>query len=268
MKKFILLTAVLALLLCGCGAKTPVATEPAPTEVEEVTEIPQETEAVVEQTEEVTEPVVLTVEDVLSKTYPSLFGEGQYCTHIPKLVLGEAELPVNSKIYSEHMRKLHENTQNEQPSVSAVYAVGEGNGITSVITCFSHQDYEMAEYTVFHVNTASGSQVSDNQLLAAFGYTPDTFKTKVRSVMERLYEAEYASTRDALGEEGYRQGLQEQLSEEFLSTAMPFIDANGQLCFVVKFYSFAGAGYYYSRICLENPAVYPAPQSITCTAHS
>ena len=86
--------------------------------------------------------------------------------------------------------------------------------------------------------------------------------------MEKLFEAEYGPTREALGEDAYRQAMQEHLSDEFVSTARPFIDANGKLCIVVKFYSFAGAGFYYARICLENPAAYPAPQSITCPVHS
>lgn len=271
MKKLVLLTIVLALLLCGCGAKTPaepVPTEPAPTEVEEVTEVIQETEPVVEQTEAPTEPAVLTVEDAESNTYPSPYTDGQYCTHIPKFVLGDAELSINNKIYNEHMRKLHENAQGTQPSVSAAYAVGEGNGFTSVLTCFRHQDYEMAEYLAFHVNTATGQEVTDNQLLSAFGYTPDTFKTAVREAMEQLFNANYADMRANLGEEAYRQALSEHLSDEFLSTAKPFVDAEGQLCVVVKFYAFAGAGYYYNCICPANPAHIPAPETITCTAHS
>lgn len=268
MKKFVILMLALTLLLCGCGGNVepfePVEERP-PVELPEPQTVPDPT--VESETEVPTEAQpVLSVEDQLSKAYENSYG-GTYCVHIPKFVLGDQQLPINSKIYTDHMRKLRGNTNSEKPSAGAAYATGEANGYTSVITVFRQQEYEFAEYSVFHVNTDNGQEATDTQILASFGYTPDTFRVAVRKAMEQLFVADNATILETVGEETYQQTLSEHLSDENIATAKPFIDAKGKLCFVVKFYTFAGAGYYYNRICLEQPAAYPEPQSIACSVH-
>lgn len=276
MKKFVILMLALTLLLCGCGGNVepfePVEERP-PVELPEPQTVPDATVEPVTEAPETEAPTeepaqhVLFIKDQFCETYENSYG-GTYCVHIPKLVLnGDDKLTINNKIYTEHMRKLHENTDNEQPSASAAYAMGEANGYASVITAFQQQEYEFVEYSIVHVNAQTGQEATDNQILASFGYTPDSFRVDVRKAMEKLFVADNDSMRQTIGEEAYRQALSEHLSDENISTAKPFIDADGKLCFVVKFYTFAGAGYYYNRICLQMPASYPEPQTIACDEH-
>lgn len=269
MKKFILLTIVMALLLCGCGAQETLVpeTEPTAAPTEPQSEAPTQ-ETTVPETEATAQKTGVWVEDRHYEEFTQPSGEGTFCFHIPKfLVDGDDQLSVNNKIYNDHMRKLHENANNGQPTVSAAYAMGEANGYASVITCFNHQDHEFVEYSVFNINTANGQEATNQQILDAYGYNPDTFRVAVRKIMEQRFDSDNASMRETVGDETYRQVRAEHLSDTNISGAKPYIDASGRLCFVVKFYTFEGDGYCYNRVCLEDPASYPAPQVIACSVH-
>lgn len=268
MKKLIALTIIMALFLCGCGAQEVPVQQTEPVIQTEPVEVPTEapTEANAEETE--APEVGLRVEDRYSEEFDHPSGEGKFCVHIPQFVLdGNRELTINGKIHNDHMSKIHKNGQIGVPTVSVAYAVGQTEEFASVITCFSQLDYDAVEYSVFNISVSSGKEVTDEKLLAAFGHTPDSFFKTVRDVMEKQFALDNSAARESLGEEAYQEALAEHLSKENITGAKPFIDEAGQLCFAVKCYTFAGAGYYYTRICLDNPARYPAPQSITCAEH-
>ena len=265
MKKMIVLTIVMALLLCGCGKKeepvvqtepaTEAVTEPVATEPQNVTE---QTEPV--ETQEATEaPAELAVKDRLAQEYTKADGENKFCVHLPMLILnGDDQLTINSKMYTESMRKLFGTVENKQPNSGAAYAVGEIEGFASVIISFDQQ-----EYSIYHINTQSGKEATDIQLLSAFGYNPDTFRGAVKKAVQRVFEAD---NQQSAGGEDYRKALAQTMSNENIAAARPFIDAGGKLCFTIKMYALEGTEYY-ARICLENPAAYPAPQNFACSVH-
>ena len=278
MKKMFILMLAAALLLCGCGGPEPFGPVeerpqvelPQPQidtgEVESFDEIPQQTEAAVEETEPVPVALVVSVEDQYTQVYQNPYYDGAYCVHIPRFVWdGKTDMLINEQIYFDHMGKLDENTYDTQPMVSAVYSLGQAKGYATLVTVFAHQDYDYNTHSVFHLNAVTGQEATDDEIIAAYGYTMDSFRETVRQVLEEEFlSCGWDSWAD---EEDYQEIYAQQISDETVDDARPYIDEQGRLCIVATTYGFAGPGHWQSRLCLETEDRAPSPEWVRCTIY-
>lgn len=285
MKKVLILMLAAVLLLCGCGGPEPfdpVVERPAielpepqidpdatvgeTQEVEGNEQIHQDNGSAVEVTEAKSAPLAVVVEDQYSEVLTNPNYDSSYCIHIPRFVWnGKSDLMINEQIYADHQRIISENTYDTLPMVSAAYSLGQGAGYASVVTVFAHQDYDYNNLCVFHLNTVTGQEASDDEIIAAFGYTDESFRETVRKVLEdEFLSCGWDSWTDP---EDYQEMLAKQTSDETVNDARPYIDEQGRLCIVATTYGFAGPGHWLSRLCLETEDRAPAPEWVRCAVH-
>ena len=190
----------------------------------------------------------------------------QYCVHIPALSCdGNDCVLLNEQIYFDHMGRLSQFGNDDQPMVKINYALGQANGFASVVSSFSSQDYDYVTYGIFHVDAATGQEANDDQILAAFGYNRDTFRQKVKQVLEQEF---LSHTYDQwVDQQSLQWTLEQQISDANVEDARPFIDEQGRLCIVAYVYGFAGSGQWQRRLCLEDVSMLPSPESIKCPVH-
>lgn len=279
MKRMLVLMLAAALLLCGCGGPEPfgpVVERPAidlpepqinpDGAVEETPEMPQDMEMAVEESKPDLEIQMVEVEDQYEEVLENPNYDNYYCIHIPRFVWGgQTDMAINEQIYADHQRIISENTYDALPMVSAAYSMGQAKGYASVVTVFAHQDYDYNQYSVFHLNALTGQEASDDEIVAAFGYTPESFRDAVRKVLEDEFLScgwdSWATPED------YEEMYAQQISDETVNAARPYIDEKGQLCIVATTYGFAGPGHWMSRLCLQTPDMNPTPEWIRCTIH-
>lgn len=270
MKRLLVLMLAAMLLLCGCGGPEPFG----PVEERPAVELPEpqvnpdgevECAGIPDMPQEEV-AVTVTVEDQYEEVLTNPNYNDTYCIHIPRFVWnGQTDLVINEQIYFDHQRIVGENTLDGLCMVSAAYSMGQTEGYASVVTVFTHQDYDYNNLCVFHLNTTTGQEATDDELVAAFGYTMDSFREKVRTVLEEEFlSCGWDSWADP---EDYQEMYAEQISDETVNAARPYIDEQGQLCIVATTYGFAGPGHWMSRLCLENPDMNPAPEWVRCTVH-
>ena len=244
----------LAFLLCGCGAELSQPTVPA-------TEAPVETlptEAPTLPPPE-TEPTFyeVTAQDAFYQLYTNPNNGRSYCVHIPRLVWnGISNLSVNEKIYSHHQRMLStEMYSEEQTAVNSFWALGQIEGYASIISTFSPREYSHTFHSLFLVSTATGLEAADEEVLAAFGYTPESFREEIRRVLEENFEENNARY---YSQSNYDDNMTRQLSDANLQICRPFIDPEGRLCATNFAYGFSVKGGWYYCLCLETgqPAIF------------
>ena len=249
MKKLLILA--LALLLCGCGAMPP-ATEPVPTEPPAPT-LPPETEPTVPETLPL--PGELTAEDGFYELYTNPNNGRTYCVHIPRLVLnGDWQLPLNEQIHSHHMRLLSTETYGEQIAVDSFWALGQTERYASIISTFCPQEYDHTFHSLFHLDKATGSEASDEEILAAFGYTRQDFRDEIYRTLAENFE----KNNPWLSQQAYNDAMTLQLSDANLGICRPFIDPEGRLCATNFAYGYSSDGQWYNCLCLQTgePAIF------------
>lgn len=218
-------------------------------------------------------PETVSVEDTFAEVYRNPYYDGTYCIHIPRFVLSDNRAEImNEQIYQDLMGIMNQNAGyssdfGNQPTVSITYSMGQANGIASIVANVSNQEYDYWNYRTYNLNVNTGWEAADQEVMAAFGYTEDSFREKVRQVLEGYFEKQNGQIRDMVGEELYRQMLEETISAENVNAARPFIDEAGRLCMVATVHGFAGAGAYNYRICMEGNDFSADPQWITCQVH-
>ena len=209
----------------------------------------------------------VTVQDQYCQVYENPYVSGmQYCIHIPSLSCnGQDCVLLNDQIYFDHMARMNQGGNYDQPMVQINYSLGQANGFASVVSSFSNQDYDYVTYSIFHVDAATGQEANDDQILAAFGYDRDTFRQKVTQVLEQEFLSH--NYEQWVDQQTFQETLALQTSGSNVDDARPFIDEQGRLCIVAYVYGFAGSGQWQSRLCLEDPSMIPSPESIQCPVH-
>ena len=200
------------------------------------------------------------VEDAYVEVFQNPFNEDyEYCFHIPQFVLSDDRCAVmNEQIYQDLSRIMSEYTFDYgefvgQPSVSTYYAAGQANGIASVVSEVVFQSSDYWYFRTYNMNIATGWEATDQEVIAAFGYTEEEFRDMVRQMLEVRFPLMFEGILEYLSQNEYDWCLEQTLSDENVYLARPCIDENGRLCVVVTIYGFAGAGAYDYRICLEEP---------------
>ena len=279
MKKLCIVFMILAIFLCGCQSKQettetttaqqpdiqPLEGENQPAEIETqpaTTETTVATEAT--ETQAVVHEVLVTDGEVL--LFEDKFTQRPFCVHIPQFTWdGQPAEELNEKIYAAHMEQVYSNPFEEgNPSYSAAYSVGKADGVVTVLTKYVPQYAEGNRYSVFCLDTATGKEADTQQLLAAFGYTEESFRAHLRVLMEETFRTTFEDIMS--GTELYDQMLEAQLSDETILNAVPFVDEDGRLCVVILEYGPAGAGYWYSTLCVDGPGLKAHIGSVECQA--
>ena len=120
--------------------------------------------------------------------------------------------------------------------VSYVYGIHEGIH-SLLITCDS--DWGEDLYWCFNFDDA-GNEVENAAVLRSAGLTPETFVSEVRDLLTEW--TDYSGI-DEL--EGWEELQEQTISEENCNADMPMVLLpGGELCFISRIYSPAGAGYY------------------------
>ena len=278
MKRIIAPLLVLMICLNGCCVCIPAQNDAqtwVPDASQPVASLPTTapTEAAIQETTEQTQPAQVyfpaSVKDQYCEAYKHPDNpEYSYCVHFPTVYWNGQECSMlREQIYFDHMRQIDPVAFEGQPACSAAYALGQGNGVASVITCFRYQLYEYAEYSLFHVDLSNGQEANDDQVLAAFGHTWEQFYNEVRQATQQKFQQTYGNDESFRSSPSYNEMLNLQGSDELIRQARPFVDANGRLCALVEIVTPAGAGRYPGRICLQSADFLPAPESIVCKTH-
>ena len=212
-----------------------------------------------------TQPVCYPVwaEDEYAESFNHPYGSGKYCVHIPNLYWNGQECGMRDQIYFDHMGQIESAALDGQPMYSAAYSLGQNDRMASLVTYFNSQDYAYWKYSIFHVDLSTGREASDGQVLEAFGYDYDRFYAEVRQIAQKRLETTFRN----FGEDGsavYQEMLEQQISDETIHAARPYVDESGKLCAVVMLMVPAGAGKYPECIGLQSPDNTAVPASIRC----
>ncbi len=126
----------------------------------------------------------------------------------------------------------------------ADYSIENYKGITSVLITIP-MDSDIINYYCWNIR-ADGSKADNEDLLEAFGLTPQEFTDKAREVLsEEMGPATNDVEADAELREELNQLREKTLSEENCNADMPiFISEDRFLSFIAGIYTPAGAGYY------------------------
>lgn len=195
--------------------------------------------------------VEVSVEDAYTYSgVDALNGGMTYCYHIPRLLLnGNANISANDYIYNELYTYI-----NEQSSLSdntMCYVVGNNDSICSALVQVDETLYWYPEYYVYNISLESGEIISHSEVIASYGYTEETFNQALKTALETKLSERRSEYMD---DETYNSCVENTLADSNLQQAVPYIDASGDLCVVIKMDYYAGAGMYYTLVNISGNA--------------
>ena len=213
------------------------------------------------------------VEDTYVDIWESPFGGSDYCCHIPRFVMEDNRCEVmNEQIYQNLSRIMTQNTYNVegyegQPAVSVYYSKGENHGIASIVAQVTVQHSDYWYYRTYNMNTESGWEANDQEVIAACGYSPEEYRAALETAVSAYFENRFEGVLEYITQEEYDEMYVMTTCEETLRSARPFIDSQGRLCVVAEIGSFAGAGSYPYMVCLESADYTAQPGFLACPEH-
>ena len=220
-----------------------------------------------------TDTASVTVEDAYVDAYESPFGGSDYCCHIPRYVTADDRCAVmNEQIYQDLSRIMGEypfdmEGYEGQPAVSICYSKGENHGIASIVTQVTIQHSDYWYYRTYNVNTETGWEANDQEVIAACGYSPDEYRGMLEAAVMEFFKTTFEGVVGFVSEEEYTNQYVMSTCEETLRDARPFIDSQGRLCVVTDIYGFAGASCYPYMIYLEGADTATALPFLSCPEH-
>ena len=109
----------------------------------------------------------------------------------------------------------------------------------NIVSIAMYTDYMLHNFEVYNVSLVTGEEVSDEQVLAVYGLSREQFEVLVRKTLEASLDRLNPET---VSQEYIEYARTETLSDQNISEAVPFIGADGQLCFMAREYFLAGSG--------------------------
>ena len=197
------------------------------------------------------------VEDFFVELYENPYGGFTYCCHIPQFVTGDDRCMImNEQIYQDLSRIMNEHywqfdADAGQCGASICYSKGQNNGIASLVAQVTVQSSDYWYFRTYNMNVATGWEATDQEVMEAFGLTENEFHQQLAQVLMPWFEENFGELRQYISEDEYIQLYVMTTCEENLRMARPCIDEQGRLCAIVEIYTYAGAGNYQYRICLE-----------------
>lgn len=119
---------------------------------------------------------------------------------------------------------------------------GQDGRILSVLIA-TRYDYEWTSYMPYVLDLANGTWLDGNELLALLAVSPESLKDAECDIMRSEFEYEYGSLRETAGE-FYDEQLERTSSPENAELDRVWLGDMGQLMFVARIYSLAGAEFY------------------------
>lgn len=255
MKKVICMLVLVSFLLSGCSLapissflKPGIASgagETKPTETVNPDPTPVVTpEATPAQTPE---PVVIYDAFCEAGNYHDDVGNSwDYVLRIPAIQCSGADA---TRLNQEVFTALYPAVNDEKDAMIGGYSLGICsvdyvvyiNELLISIVCETDTDWGFESYYIINFDASAKSEVTREQLLARFGLTEELFLELAVQVMEQQFQ-QYPVDHDQMYWDRHDKSV---AKENFTSDCQLFVNDSGQLCMIVKLYSFAGADYYY-----------------------
>lgn len=189
----------------------------------------------------------------------------EYCYHIPQFNLnGESAQQVNDRIFEQFYNILQWDVYPSMEKydyteiIQIAYNWGYHNNYASVVIQRT-SDWSASFYDVFTVSLDTGREVSAEELLAEFGVDREAFYDLVHDRLEQYWD-ERNSFSYPEGGDFFEDRVKRTLADANVRTAIPYVNPNGGLSFVVNIYSLAGADSYYHLINAEGKIESDYPQ--------
>jgi len=199
------------------------------------------------------------------------YGDYTCCYHIPQIqVDGNSDFAVNGKLYQELYGILTEEVYANQdqpdyvPGIQKLhYSWGQKGNVVTVLAATDYFHYPWPQYYIYALDVNTGAEVSQADILAAFGLTESEFYEKAEAALTIYMDnriREMAGNPSDLLEDIRNRTLE----QENIRSSRPYIDESGNLCIAVMTWVPAGAGNYYTLIDLNTAADAKEPE---CTGH-
>ncbi len=222
----------------------PVIEPQAPTEATQPSVM--ETEPPPVQTQPATEAPVQTVQATVLEAES---GDTDYgCYHIPRIYIdGQRERAVNTRIYGDISGWV-----SDGHASNVTYSWGRYGNLLCVVVQ-SSPDWEDWAYDVYTIDITTGQEVSEAQLLAAYGMDRTGFLAAAREALSLYWENNRSNF--AEDDPGYLESLiSDTLQDSNVQKAMPYIDSRGELGLIAPVASPAGAESYLRLLALNTGA--------------
>lgn len=192
--------------------------------------------------------------DGFSDAFTESLYNTQCCYHIPQIQIDNISNPsINTKIYNELNNILSQNVYQDPacPEISQmVYDWGYSGHLISIIIETDALSYDWTEYYIYNYSITTDAEAANDDILSYFGLSQQDYEELVKNTLQQ-YMDNWNAQVDLSHSEGtipFEVLLEKTLSEENIKGSRPFINAEGELCFVAKIYSPAAADYYYHML--------------------
>ena len=211
------------------------------------------------------EPLVVVIpkidyENLVSDAYADAFTDDydcEYCFHIPQFNLyGDLAQQVNQTIYDRCYSILERDAYSCMDEYGyselgeMLYCWGYQGDLASVVIETNASMWADTQYQVYSISTATGSEVSMDDLLAIYGMDRESFYDLVHSRLNQYWD-EMRIHRDNVGNDFFNDRVTRTLADENIRKAVPFINPDGGLSFVANIYSLAAGDCYWHLINAE-----------------
>ncbi|SCW53375.1 hypothetical protein SAMN02910456_01696 [Ruminococcaceae bacterium YRB3002] len=191
------------------------------------------------------------------------------CCHIPAVDIPMVNtFEVNTEIYNTFYPMLPAigETWSDKDIDGLHYACGRNEDVLSVLVELDLQSDDASKYYVYNISISSGSQISDSEVLAAYGMTREEFDQKVAETYRHILNTSewIKSYAEQEGQDALDSLIGESTDAANLAKAVPFVNEDGQLCFAGGYCVPAASGYTHMTALLESGEQLP---KLVCREH-
>ncbi len=173
------------------------------------------------------------------------------CYHIPQINHGSSDVvALNKKIYDRFYDLIQENVYDCMSDYgyaatrSVQYTWGRNDVYLSIVIETLDGMTSYNEMFIYTVNLDTGKVIPEMEVLAAYGLSADEYYDMAKATMASYWEERRDDMIEFCGEELFEELVTKTLSNQNVRATIPYINSDGDLCFVGRVYSPAAADYY------------------------